>query len=220
MPTGRLIYVGTDVEALRPHAVRRENGRLYHMPKIGYVAYRVRHPDLDGADVETFGPLPAASAYSMLVIEDFTEKFREVLYGQEWQARLLKGIDRANDLAREWHSYGVALIAGDTPTEAELQRARGQRRSWLDTQVTNALRSFRASQQGKPGISEFNGTQLEMFRELGRVAPTATENLQKASVDENANRVPCYFCAELIIIGARKCRYCGETQPAREEVLA
>lgn len=66
-----------------------------------------------------------------------------------------------------------------------------------------------ASSKGRSGIGYFI---LALFLSplIGLLAAALMPSLVAAKSEDRRPRVPCPKCAELILVSARKCKYCGE----------
>lgn len=147
------------------------------------------------------GPIPE--------VFDQGEGNRQVLYTFTAMEVAKDTFSRAEYIMR-----GVFIAAGEQPTAEELEKARRTRDNYLrgKLEAGHAAFSVRHNPQDVPteaklAAQRFNET---VPWQPGGYSQTAAPHAAAPLVDIAEHRAPCPMCKEPVIVGAIKCRWCGE----------
>lgn len=249
----RILCVGTDSSLTRPASLSPENGRFYRYPSPGTIhtwggdATCFEESLLPGhVPVPATPGGPAIQGYGLIVLGDtYGKHFRPRVDSEEavgaitrenaFEVKIHKSLERARGIVEDWDIYGALIIAGEMPTEKELEKARSQRRNYALTRLNTVIDERKSGRRSnyspveKAWAEEYGILLPETVASMPRIKPEAVEDTQ------------CPECAMYISGQAKRCRFCqaqfgmpvldfltqptpeakrGPGRPKKEEVLA
>lgn len=178
-------------------------------------AQRDYHPEMDGGRTGFVLEAAPKGEFRTLKLTDCWERIvsdESQVSNPVFVPRLVKVDTIAACLLKEWainiagtrtgRRPGIMVIAGDTPTEAEMKTLTEMQAAYFDGLINEAS-AFAAKHDWKSidelhrVAAKWRGHEAEWVNDLG----------------QKAERKECFYCAEKIMARAKVCKECGHTQP-------